>query len=1071
MKNISFNEKWSLLRGVKSVDFAGAKSSVGVAGVSNDAYDSGNAKAAGGRAAQEKRKKMQRLGQSGKGQLSGRACIIKEGPNKGGVDPDCVSYNPNLVGREKLETPTSVKDPAFKAGVDRLMHGDAGYEDPDLNGRSQGPVSKKRALAIMYAKMGQRKSGGGGSEGGGGGGDSNTLTSRQKAIQKQLGRLGKMDLYNRSKGLNQIRESHNQIQQGKRDADRAISEALRANPYATPEEVIEYLKTHGSGDLTQNLHGDELTHLINDKKHSIDKSNTGRLIRRGIYDQPAVAEFIKKYGDQFKDKDGKPMVPSLQQIDEKVFGGKLDQAMSGQLGKEIMQSIQGKTGNLTPDEINALIQSKGLISGINSMQGSSPSVPSEAVDDLWEEIGKGTMEIQNELQDPDPSNIDKDDYGYILRRIQEEFPGKDENLIKQALRDKLGIVGFRSSRPEKPVDPFAPGAREQANLDKLNTSLDQRSYFNTQANANARANKIHAKQREFEKAKQREIEKNNPDLYAPRNNKNTSASASRGSGGQEAQAQQPQSPEAKPQEAQQPQSPEAKPQEAQQPQSPEAKPQEAQQPPANQGDQGATPEAQTASAPRGRRGRAQKPPAPAPDTPPQSEQATSAPGGGAGAQGSAANRGGSTTTSPEEHEARGQRLVKYASYIDQMMKENPVVARFIKRVPGFAGFMSDLVSHLSYQPSADTTQANPQSTPPPARKPRGKAAANTNPVQTETPAANANPVQTETPAANANPVQTGAPARKPRGKAAANANPAQATPSARKPRGKAAAPAGTQAVTNTPAPATGGAAGGMKKESSNNTSTAASPSKPAQSSLTTETPFYSNDKFYKQEEGSSILPSNGRGGYSGYDDYFNDLHIVRAKQSGMKPSEADIGDHLIGNNKELQKYRVKGTSKYKVPPGEADKVSQAAANVDKYTKLFKPEEIKEYYKEFGILPRDGDKETTSTAASPSDDAISLMTNGNKKADEILKMMQDPEKPLKVTDGDLRYLRDKGLIDPDMHRKMALHTYKRGAISASEYNFSAPYGWSFNEPTHSNVVGGEDANRNLIKIPDGWGTRG
>jgi hypothetical protein len=1110
MKNISFNEKWALLRGVKSVDFAVA----GESSQTEGAYKGEGAKA-GGRAAQEKIRK----GEGGKGALHGRQCIIHDGPNKGQVDPRCKEYNPNLVGRDKLEEGNS-RD-VIHRNIDRLMHGDAGYEGAYLDSGTHGHTySRAQAAAIAYKKAGMSGPGRGTATG--------NKTSRQKRIESHNTKLRGMDLTKRGQALKAIHEAHDQEGQARGSITQAVHKALIANPQASPEEIMGMLKAHESGDLTKTLHKEEIAHIMADKRFQTDVRNTGYKIRKFIQEN----------------KDASP--------------------------EQIMQALEGQTGNLTPDEVNALIKSGGLVSGVSSLQGNQASATLEDVDDAdsW---------IQNNIKNPgdpnmgpddlieqileknnivegkngyDPSSYSPQQYQQVIAELKKANPEINESQLRSALKSAYGFAppASSSSRPVRP-ETFKSGPISN----KLRDTISQLRGMGTLRNQHRVAKKklqnaghydahnAFVKEQQAE-AKRREMEKRQ---------------ASAGSKGRKAPAP-----------------------EAQQPPTTEAQSQGAQQPPENQG---ATPEAQATSPPRGRRGRTQKPPTEEAQQPPQEAQP---PGDQSpesqGAQAPKGRREGAqkppapaapTPVSDEDHHRMGRTL----SDVIGKAKGNKALNGLAKKL-GFD--LNDLHSFLQ--------EASRRAAPP--NNPEGGTASSTPNVKTVTPEVVDNTPKTgqgvsgsnsgtgrgmkitdamrglqgEIEASNSrvgkalgdyikgreeqvqgvvNQMQSTSwkaledngdnPAAlliergtlKPEDLArvqergmyvqpkhlkelvgsktitraqatelSAQAKQLQATAKTQQlppstdtstanppnnPQPKAAAGANANAkpprkrgskvsASNNPAPVPEGAAGGVKEGSSNKTPTT---SKPARNSLTLKTPFYSYDKFMDQEEEGALTPSY-KGNYTGYDDYFDNLGLLRAKQVKLDTTDYDTTTHLINDNKELQKYRVKGTSEYKVPPEEMDKVLQAASNVNEYTKLFKPEEIKEYYKAFNILPKEGDEETTSTADSPSNNAIDLMTKGNKKANEILEMMKDPENPLKVTDGDLRYLKDRGLIDQGMHRKMLHHTYKRGgAISASEYNFSAPYGWSFNEPTHSNIVGGEDANRNLIKIPDGWGVRG
>ena len=254
MSKVNFGENWAILKGAKannsqSVDFAGAKPPVaGMGTAGGGAQGQGARKGAKGGSTRGAQVAAQ--GQkSSTGKLEGRNCIIKEGPHKGAVDPNCDEYQAGLAGREKLKEGS---DPAtIRENVKALMGGSKGYASPYLEkGKHGHTYSKNQALAIAYKKAGMA------SKGSGGGGEK---TGRQKFLDKHIPSTANVGYDNRKKALGAINEAYDKQSKSMKDASSMISRVMSSNPGMSPEGILGSIRESG---MASDLNDDQLNQLI-----------------------------------------------------------------------------------------------------------------------------------------------------------------------------------------------------------------------------------------------------------------------------------------------------------------------------------------------------------------------------------------------------------------------------------------------------------------------------------------------------------------------------------------------------------------------------------------------------------------------------------------------------------------------------------------------------------------------------------------------------------------------------------------------------------------------------------------
>ena len=231
------------------MDFAGSKPPVaGMGTAGGGAQGQGARKGAKGGSTRGAQVAAQ--GQkSSTGKLEGRNCIIKEGPHKGAVDPNCDEYQAGLAGREKLKEGS---DPAtIRENVKALMGGSKGYASPYLEkGKHGHTYSKNQALAIAYKKAGMA------SKGSGGGGEK---TGRQKFLDKHLPSTYNVGYDNRKKALGAINEAYDKQSKSMKDASSMISRVMSSNPGMSPEGILGSIRESG---MASDLNDDQLNQLI-----------------------------------------------------------------------------------------------------------------------------------------------------------------------------------------------------------------------------------------------------------------------------------------------------------------------------------------------------------------------------------------------------------------------------------------------------------------------------------------------------------------------------------------------------------------------------------------------------------------------------------------------------------------------------------------------------------------------------------------------------------------------------------------------------------------------------------------
>lgn len=250
MSKINFDEKWSILRGVKAtcVDFAGPSNTSS----KNEGAYGGKGTTAGGQAVEAKNR-------AGKGtqKLSGRKCIMPDGS----VNPQCDEYNPSLVGREKL-LPGS-DEGTIRENIKRLMHGDSGYSSAYLQKGAHGHTyTAAQAAAIAYKKAGKS-----GPATGGGGGDK---TAKQKFLDKHLPKYHRTSFENKAAARQALHSAWDDHKAEMESTTAEVQKYLQSNPDATPEQIMQ--------DLAQAKVG---RGLDEDDFNSIIEQATGKKMSQG----------------------------------------------------------------------------------------------------------------------------------------------------------------------------------------------------------------------------------------------------------------------------------------------------------------------------------------------------------------------------------------------------------------------------------------------------------------------------------------------------------------------------------------------------------------------------------------------------------------------------------------------------------------------------------------------------------------------------------------------------------------------------------------------------------------------
>lgn len=232
MAKINFNEKWSVLRGVKatSVDFAGPDdTSSAVKG----AYG-GKGKVKGGKSRHQQA--LEGDGTGKKGKLKGMQCRRPDG----GVYPGCEDYNPNLEGRDKLLEGSDMN--TIRQNFKLLKSGRAGYHSNYLQGGAKGEIpTDAQAWAIAFKKANLKGEGSGVAR--------NTHSIKDEFYNRHLPRVHRSSFENHDQAHREMQKAVQQHDAEVKKLTSQIEDYLNQNPGATPEQMIKDLKLNSHKEL------------------------------------------------------------------------------------------------------------------------------------------------------------------------------------------------------------------------------------------------------------------------------------------------------------------------------------------------------------------------------------------------------------------------------------------------------------------------------------------------------------------------------------------------------------------------------------------------------------------------------------------------------------------------------------------------------------------------------------------------------------------------------------------------------------------------------------------------------
>lgn len=279
MAKISFNEKWSVLRGVKAthVDFAGAPPG---AKSGQTASTTGKRERAsrGGAAVEAKNRSGQ-----GTQELEGRRCIRPDG----GVNPQCKEYKANLEGREKLKEGSDMG--TIKENFNLLKSGKAGYSSAYLqNGRHGEVYTDAQAWAIAYKKAGLSGEGTGKARA--------SKSKRDTFYDRHLPSVHRSRFEDHDKAHGVLRDSWKQHDAEVKQLTKTLEDYLAKNPGASPEQMVADLNLK---KIARNLDEDDVTGIVNEVTGQGGQSGPGAMPKMPQMSPQQKEQFIDGFNAKY----------------------------------------------------------------------------------------------------------------------------------------------------------------------------------------------------------------------------------------------------------------------------------------------------------------------------------------------------------------------------------------------------------------------------------------------------------------------------------------------------------------------------------------------------------------------------------------------------------------------------------------------------------------------------------------------------------------------------------------------------------------------------------------------------